>query len=299
MATDPQKHLGLDEPLAEPEPDTSVLQPASPEGADTPERPEWLDQRFDSPEEQAKAYREAERRMHDTLQANAELEKRLAALEERIPEQPQEPQYDYSAFSDPMQQAAYRDQLSQLAEENPLAAMEALLNEREQLWQMQQAAAWQQQQVAAAAYQPQMMQQQQTQAALVANEAKRNVTSRHEDFSEYEDQVAQILTDDPEFIAGQHSWDLSKLERGLERAYRIAKAEALTAREQELRDQGVDPAEIERQRKMNAQTMQGVSARPDEPSAEEKQLAAMVESGMQSYGAARNSIWGPMRAPTS
>lgn len=299
MAVDPQKHLGLDEPLAEPEPDTSVLQAAQ-EAEPEPERPDWLSDRYQSVEDQAKAYSEAERRMHETLQYNAELEKRLASIEERMGDpQQQSQQFDYSEFNDPMQQATYRDQLAQLAEENPLAAMEALLAQRDQaMWEQQQMAEMQRMQQAAV-YQPQIRQQQETQAALVANEAKRNVTQRHEDFGQYEDQVAQIISDDPEFIAGQHAWDLSKLERGLERAYRIAKAETTFAREQELRDQGVDPAEIERQRKMNAQTMQGVSARPEEPSPEEKQLAAMVESGMQSYGAARNSIWGPMRAPTS
>jgi hypothetical protein len=297
-----EKHLGLDEPMQEPEPvDLEALQPEQPAEAE-PEKPEWLDPRFNTVEAQAQAYSAAERQMHAVNQEKADMEKRLAALEERYDpnnyQQPYDPGYDQNYY-DPVTQASYEEQLRQLAETDPLAAMRAIAAEQAQALQAQQMQAAQLQQMSQAQQQPLVQQQQETQAALVANEAKRNVTARHEDFRNYEDQIAQVLTDDPEFISGQHAWDLQKLERGLERAYKIVKAEEWAGHEQELRDQGVAPEDLERHRKMAAQTMQGVSARPDEPTQEEKQLADMVNTGMQSYGAARKHLWGDMRAPTT
>lgn len=65
--------------------DVKVAEPTPPEGGATPEapvaeRPDWLDSRFATPEDQAKAYKEAEKKMQQEANARAELERQNREL---------------------------------------------------------------------------------------------------------------------------------------------------------------------------------------------------------------------------
>ncbi len=289
------KHLGLDEEIQDPEPMQVVQEEPEPAAE---ERPEWLSEKYTSVEEQARAYSEAQAAMHEANQRAKALEERLTALERQQPQQQQDQYNPYDYQYDPLQQVSYEDQLRELYDQDPVAATRALLAERDQqLYQMQQQAQqiqnWQQQQ-----QKPIQDTWQETQAQLIADSAVERVTSRHEDFQEYAEDVKKWLNEEnPGYISDTDAWNLAKMENALETAYKVKKAERILAHEDELRSQGLSPEEIERQRKVSSQTLTGASARPQDPSEDEKQLAAMVASGDQSYAAARRQIWGDLRSP--
>ncbi|HEY6022307.1 MAG TPA: hypothetical protein VIY48_21355, partial [Candidatus Paceibacterota bacterium] len=81
-------------------------------------RPEWLDPRFKTPEDQAKAYKEAEKKMQQEAQTRAELERQNRELLGRMqqPVVPQAPEANYN----------------ELFWQNPAEVMDKLLEKRVQ-----------------------------------------------------------------------------------------------------------------------------------------------------------------------
>ncbi len=86
----PEEEAGLD---AEPEePAEGTAEEGAEESAGTPERPEWLDPRYATPEDQAKAYHEAQKRMHEATEQAAALKRELEQVRQSAPSGPDQDQ---------------------------------------------------------------------------------------------------------------------------------------------------------------------------------------------------------------
>lgn len=295
------QHLGLDEEL--PKEELTILTEedvqAQERAAAAAERPDWLDPRYDSPEDQAKAYKQAERAMHEANQRAKAMEDRIAHLEANF----QRPEPQQSEEWDPTQQVLergdYEAQLDYLARENPLQAMRMLMAE-----QQQANLEFMQEQARIAQYREQQMRPMQearenTQSQLVADAAYERVVARNPDYDDYHERVVELVND-PEWISAEDAWDLGKLERAVERAYRVAKAERITSTDEELMAQGLSQAEIERQRKMQAQSLRpAAQSREAEMTPDERVLAGILNSAEAdgSYASQRRVIWGDLRGP--
>ncbi len=298
------KHLALDEELQQPDPPEVITEEEAQRREAEAQRPDFLVPRYQTVEEQARAYKEAEREMHETKQQAKQLEERLAALEAQQqqfqqPQQPQPWEMGYGPQSEYFSQAEYEAQLQQLAREDPLTAMRAVMAEAEEqrlahMQQQAQVAQMQQQQL-----QPWQEAQQQTQAQLIADHAYNRVLDQNPDYEEYHEDVVKLMEQDPGWINPADAWDLNKLTTAVTRAYKVVKGERLSATDDELRARGLTQADIERQRKLSAQTVQGRSAAPEsELTEEQKNLAGMLASGTDgSYKQARQHLWGALRAP--
>ena len=57
--------------------------------------------------------------------------------------------------------------------------------------------------------------------------------------------------------------------------HRLPTGLTLLAEQQQLRERGLSQADVSRVRKLEAQTMEGASGRPDEPSQVDRELAEM------------------------
>jgi hypothetical protein len=205
------------------------------------ERPDWLPSNFQSGEDLAKSYAEAQRKLTEVSQEKSAYEQELQNLYQA--QQSQAPQVDYSGETERLEQAF---------EENPLATM---------AWLAQQAAAQAVQQQGAQ-FQP----LQQNQYELFAATVDQAMAREHEDWETVKPQVTQLLTEDPDFLSENAVQSLQGAQRALERAYKVVKADATISQGETL---AAEQQAALQSMKQGAQTMTGAGGRPPEASDDE------------------------------
>lgn len=236
-----------------PEVETPEVEPETPPAA--AERPEWLPDKFGSPEALAESYTHLESRLGqqgNELSAEREAreaaEARAAELEQLVAGQ-QQPQYDPA--QDPLV-AAFEHAYESGDARMMLAVQAELANRAAQ---------------AAAGTQPQEHQDDPQEFETAAVVAENQVWRKYGDeYGELREQVAQKLQDMPGLVAGS---TLADFERGIETAFHLAQREKLldTQTKQAQQEQQAEEA---RKAKLAAQTATGAGPRPIPKSEQEK-----------------------------
>lgn len=269
---DPFAEQEQPQPDEQPSPEQPQPDEEQPPEAD---RPDWLPDQYKKPEDLAAAHRS----LQNELRLRAEREKQLIEQMGQMSQALREPQQPASA--DPLAGIA---EALQEARDNGDAYREAQIQQYLIQQTMQQSLANYQQQTASQ-FQPQADQQNEMMAMLAYNEMGR----KYEDWSDIEDRVGQTLATDP-FFQGQQVNSVQEGVNLLERAYQFTKYHDLVAQQGELRQAGLQQADLDRARKQQAQTLSGATGRADQPSEADKELAAMQAALRgSSYAAARNA----------
>lgn len=206
------------------------------------QRPEWLPENFKTPEDLAKSYSEAERKIHEQGQRLSQLEQRAARAEE------------LEEWYVAQQQAAQRptgDPRQDFLEvwEDPDRQAELVLH-------MASTLAQQQEQLAALS-QPRP---DTTQAEITAELAQRAIRERFgDDWDTYGEQVSEIVGQDANILGLTPTSGLTDVVQGLERVMFMVKGQALSTDEGRA---AADAAEAARVAKQAAITQSGSSTRP-------------------------------------
>jgi hypothetical protein len=206
------------------------------------ERPEWLDERFASVEDQAKAYAESEKKMTQTQQQYRDIERRLDALAEQ--QQTEQAQQTHpQPFEGIQAQAPLVQQYQEAVETGDVMTqlgIQALL--------AQQAA----EQAMSKAQPPQ--QEIDQQAQVFAHLAEQETANRFgEEWEALKPEVGQLLSEHPHLLPD--TGDLAQTVNALSMVAEMVKARQSTG-VQAAQDAG-------RQQKLLAQGMSGSAGRPD------------------------------------
>jgi hypothetical protein len=207
------------------------------------ERPEWLPEKFESPEALAQSYTNLEREFTQTREHVKAMEENYQLLAQQISEQQQPPTPQY----DP---ADVQAQTYAMYEQDPVGTM-ALIAQNAAAQALQQA---QQQQ------QPTAQQAQQAQAALVAQYATTELRSRYDDFETERERVSQVISSNPRFQNDNIWADPATATAALDEAYKLVKADDFLSGRTPA-PPAYDPAQAKRA----AQSATGGNPRPDSP----------------------------------
>lgn len=210
------------------------------DGQDNPEadeRPEWLPQNFNSPEDLAASYKESQRKITELSTQNKGLEESFSTLSQQ-----------FEAFTTQQNQPdpneAYA-QWQEMYDNNPVGTMTQLA-----------------QQVAAQTAQEILSKQRNPSASnreIASTIAIQALEAKFQDFGDYREKAAAVV-DQNGWLANEDILDSpQKLQAVYEVAYKTAKAEDLIAAGVTTADQ---QAEAMRQMKLDAQTASGAGGRP-------------------------------------
>lgn len=269
MAKTAKEQLGVDLP-EQPEPELPLHgAPVAEEPAEEPadERPEWLPEKYKTPEALAEAHKSLENELRERGERERELTERMGQLEAIAAQAERQPQYQ---AEDPM--AQYAAELI-AARENGDVEREVQLQQWLQNYSLNQA--FEQQGRRQNAEQAPFIEQQHE---LLAVQAQDEMRRRHDDWEDNKDRIAQMLDSDPDLLTEQAAGSYQGIVRSLDRAYRLVKAEDMAAELEELRTQGVSAEDLGRARKLQAQTLPGSSGRPGEPSEADRHIAEMQQA---------------------
>ena len=266
MAKTPEEQLGV--PLPE-EPEVVLpTQTSPPEPEENVEakddRPDWLPSKFKSGEDLARSYSELESKLGEQGKTISELQAQMEQQQYVDPSQYWQNDDDY---------------LNQLFEENPREAV--ALTVQQQLQEMQRQA-WQAQQQYQQQNQPFEEGRRATEAEIIADVTARHMEDKYEDWGSFQERAQQILQD--RTIPQQDLFNLPVFERHVEEAYKLAKYEALTGQENELRSQGYSQEEFDRLRKEQAQTLTARRSSPREQLEPDQQKALELIAARQNAG---------------
>ena len=261
MARTVKEQLGVDLPEME---EQEVIAPEAAEepAAAEPSVPEWVPEKFRSnPEAFASSYASLENELRLRGEREKEMRTELDQLQAWAAQAQAQPQYDQA---DPL--AAYAAEL-EAARDNGDTLREAQLQSWLSQYSIQQAFGQQQQW---------QTQQQEPQAqvvnSLVADRAREMMASRHAgDWTEeVEQRVGELLMNEPDLLAdyklspdGPMVKRLDSLDGvvdALERAYQLVKADDWKKQAEQMREAGISQADLDRARKLQAQTMSGTPA---------------------------------------
>lgn len=188
-------------------------------GNQDPQRPDWLPENFKSPEDLAKSYAEAQRKITELGQTNAAMEQNLADLSEQFEtfqQQGQQQQYDPNAdpflagYEQAMESGDYRTALAYQSQLTAAAVQQGLA-------QFSQA---QQQQTG-----PQIQAHYQT----VAFNADQMLGQKYEDWGEVKDRVAQAIDASPHLIPEEALASPVATAEALDRVYKQVKYDDLVS----------------------------------------------------------------------
>ena len=228
----------------------------------TPPRPEWLPERYETPEQLAKAYAEAERKITElsekAKQADA-LEQNYAALAEQVESlQAQASQASQRSQQDPLI-TGYQEAMEMGNYAHALAIQDQLTQLRLQQFSEQFKSNL-----------PNTAPIEERQAFIAADYAFRNLSNRYgEDFASRREEIAKTL-EDYSLIRDEAVGDVRATEQALEAAYKLVNPAAFVDKSL-LRPQEDDTA------KRLAQTAQGAGVREltaDEAKAEWDKIRA-------------------------
>jgi hypothetical protein len=240
---DPEEQAAIDEQRAATQADTQAQA----------DRPEWLPEGFQSPEELAQAHQETERRYKEAERERGRLAQELGDARDMLAEnalaQQQQPQYQPqpqyqqpNPFIDQYQQALDTGDAAALFQLNATLANAAAQSALEQAYQQQQPV-WQ-------GYHSQ-------QAELTNEVAIREVSGRYGDnwTPDFEAQVGDMLRDHPQLVPDNA--DFQTTVNGLSLAAELVHAKSLA----EAQGQQAAHDEAQRQRKLMAQSATGTAGR--------------------------------------
>lgn len=232
--------------------------------AEQENRPDWLPEKFKTPEDFVRSYSSLENELRERGTRERQQAERLAELEAWAQQSQEQPQ---AQADDPL--AAYAYEL-EAAREQGDARREAEL----QAWLVQYNISQ-----ALQGFEQQSTQQTRPlldhQNYLTAAEVKRSVKEQIPDFSDYEDRVGQLLQDEPWRMPREVLDDPALMQRALIATYDAVKHQDLVEQQRQLEEAGVTTADLQRARKMQAQTLSGATGRPGEPSEADRQIAEM------------------------
>jgi hypothetical protein len=229
------------------------------EGQDNPdERPEWLPDNFNSPEDLARSYSEAQRKITEQAQ-------QLRGLEDSINSLTTQQEQWFAQQNQPDPNTVY-SQWEEAFNNDPIGTIAAIANSTAEQVHKQYA------------------QQAQSQPGIkpedyAAREGVRAMEATYSDWNDYKEKVGEIVQRDPLF-ANDAIWvnpDLTQ--QALDRAYQIAKAQDVLAGNTVVQQQLADT----RQMKLNAQTAVGASGRPDATTADAEEWARIKASAPKPY----------------
>lgn len=223
------------------------------EGADNRDegRPDWLPDNFKSPEDLAKSYQEAQRKITELGQQNKGLEESIAELTtqwDQFVEQQNQP--------DPND---VRNQLLAMYENDPVGTMAQIAQQTaQQVLQQNQ----------------QTQQQPQQDIGLVASYAADQMANRYQDWPEYAPAVAELVKSNP-LLQSADMTNLQTITQVLEAGYKLAKADAVISGDAAQRE----AAAAARTAKLAAQTATGATGRPDiSPDAAQKRWEEIMSA---------------------
>lgn len=231
------------------------------EGQDNPDRPDWLPENFQSPEDLAKSYQEAQRKITELSTQNKGLEESIgnlsAQFEQFTAQQNQpDPQAVYGQWSEMFEQ----DPIGTVAQIAQASAAQALQQYQQQAQQPLQAT-------------------QQTQSALVAAYADQAMTAQYQDWNEEKGKVAEFIQDNPDIFHEGLFADPTKATKALETAYKMVKADDVLSGNTVAQQQMADT----RQMKLAAQSAVGASGRPDVPGSDQAAWEAIKAAKPSTY----------------
>ena len=227
------------------------------------QRPEWLPENFKTPEDLAKSYGEAERKIHE-LAAEAKEKTRLEVENQQMRDwieqqqaQPQQPTGDprerfLEVWEDPDRQA------------------ELVLHMAGQLADVQQ-------QLAASVNQgpdPALTE-------ISAQYAQDIIAAKFPDWGDYADKVSEAVGANPRLLGLTDQSKLSDLTNGLESVYWMVKGQVSSTPEGQA---AADAAEAARIAKQQAITQSGASTRPVTQSDEQEAWQRVVDAAKNSGG---------------
>lgn len=206
------------------------IEVAGPEGEN--QRPEWLPENFNSPEDLAKSYQEAQRKITELGQANRGLEESINTLSSQFEE-------FTAAQNRPDPQSVY-SQWEDQYNNDPFGTMLNLVNA---IQQQNQSA----QQPAQAGVNPD----------IVAFAADQSMGQHHDDWDTYRQKVSEELASNPLFQRDDLWENLGLATQATEYAYNLVKAQDVLEGNSTLAQQAADT----RAMKLNAQSAAGASGR--------------------------------------
>lgn len=232
------------------------------EGADNPQRPEWLPENFQSPEDLAKSYQEAQRKITELSTQNKGLEESIGNLSAQF-------EQFTAAQNQPDPQAAY-GQWQELYEQDPIGTVAQIAAATAQQTLQQ----YQQQQQAQPGVDPAQY------ASFVADQT---LTAKYgEEWapgSDLRQKVSEVIQTNPVFNNDAIWLDPAKATQALESAREIVKAQELLSGNDVVQQQLADT----RQMKLAAQTAVGASGRPDAPAADKAEWDAIKAAAPKTY----------------
>jgi hypothetical protein len=219
------------------------------------DRPEWLLEKFESPEAQAQAYAEAERemsRMREEMSRQADqFQAALQNLEQLRPEEPNyPPQQVYSPEQDPML-VQYQNALD-MGDARSMLAIQLELQRQMTTEAIQQGMK---------DLNGRVERGQETDREVAITLATERVARQHEDWEELAPEVGRLLQQNSEWIPTNSS--IEAYEKAIGQAARVIKAERVLAEQQR--------SDRTREQKLATQGLTGESARvmsPEEAQAE-------------------------------
>lgn len=269
MADNARDQLGVD--LPDPKPPEQVVAPTS-----ASDRPEWLPEKFESPEAYVQSYSDLERELKQRAEDQKALESRVEELTNAISSW--QPEQQYQEPPQPGSVDATREQLNQMYESDPIGTM-ALLASQYADQRVNQALQGLQQQQA-----PYQAQQAQTQNQMLAITVDQTMAQRHDDWDELKPMVAQAVQNDPWLLPEQVlAQGPEAATSALERVYTLTKAQQTM---QQIENGTYDQTRS----KQMAQTMSGQGGRGgDVDPVDEKMARLMAATKGMSYSAMRGN----------
>lgn len=225
--------------------------------SDASDKPEWLPEKFETPEALAKSYSELERKLTEAGSEKNNLEAQLEDLYGRMQtlEASQQPQQRYDPNTDP-NLMAYE---SAMENGDYRAAFAIQTAYQQQLLQQQQTQ-----------QQPQAPQKDYEAWAFVAEQTAAQLVGGPEEWSQYKDRVAaEANSENFEGLSAQQAG------QKLARLYKMVKADDVLNNQQTMAER---KAEADRAAKVQAQTMAGASGRMPEPTRDEAAVEAILKA---------------------
>lgn len=211
------------------------------EGADNQEadaRPDWLPENFKSPEDLARSYTEAQRKITELSTQNKGLEESIGELSAQFNE--------FVTVQNQPDPADVEAQWLNAYEQNPISTMQELAR------------------ITAENVAKQYAQQNQQPAVapdVIAFMADQNMAAQHEDWAGYKQQVVEFIQSNPLYANDQLWQNPAAATQALDSAYKMVKAESVLSGNDVVQQQ----LDATRQMKLNAQSATGAGGRPDSP----------------------------------
>lgn len=228
------------------------------EGADNPERPEWLPENFTSPEDLARSYSEAQRKITEQAQQMKGLEDAVNTMREQ--------QEQFIASQNQPDPEMVQSQWQEMLEADPVNTVA---------------------QIAAASAQQAIQQYQQQQqpvgenlTALVAAYADQTLQAKYgQDWEDNKAKVGEIIQSNPLFQNDQFWTNPQSATAALENAYKLARTDEILSGNTVVQQQMNDT----RQMKLAAQTANGASGSHAAPADDQSEWERIKNAGPTPY----------------